>query len=267
MKRSEIHITPAKKKKTGEDLSTVSKTVQEEELTKVQLEALNTGNLILLNSPGMRVLKTGLAILLCFIIEYLRQPKSIYDSSLAAIVCLQADAKKSKRAGWARLLGTMIAGIYAIAFLYLIHSILKIELKSLPYYILLSLFTIPLMTLLVRLKLPDAVSISTMVYIIVCVSFSGLSDAAVYVPMRVFNTVVGILVSIFVNWFPPINILGKKYDAERQKAFINLDSIRDRLERLRAEEEAFEIRKEAERRKIEEHFAEELEEWRHKNRY
>jgi len=41
------------------------------------------------NSPGMRVIKTCLAITICLIIEYFRGTSMPYHSSIAAIVCMQ----------------------------------------------------------------------------------------------------------------------------------------------------------------------------------
>lgn len=251
----------------GEKLGYGATYDQESEESRLKLEALNTGNIILLNSPGMRIIKTCLAVLLCLIIEYFRMPNSLYDSSIAAVVCLRTTNQDTKRTGIARVIGTLLAGVYSIIVIVLLTSVIGIGPNSLPYYILIALFVLPLMQGLVKLGLPDAVSIATIVYLIVCISTTTIGDALSYVPARVMNTIVGILVSIFINWLPILNKLGRKYDEGRQKAIVNVDDVKDRLEKVRIREAELEIKKDIERQKIEDQYAEEIENWKNSNRF
>ncbi len=234
---------------------------------RFSLEALHTGNVILLHSPGMRIIKTGLAVILCMIIDFLRMANNFTDAPIAAIVVLQQDIRKSWKAGLSRVLGTAFAGVYAIAFLYIVTAWLEIEFYSMPYFILIGIMTIPLMHILVQMKQNASVGVASIVFVLVCLSESALVNPIAYVPNRVINTIVGILVSVVINWFPLLNKLGKKYDEGRQRAYVNIDALHDQLLRLRAEEAEFEAKKEAERRKIEHHYAEDMEEWRNKNRF
>lgn len=237
------------------------------EESRLNLEALHTGSVILIHSPGMRIIKTGLAVIICLLLEYLRQSNNFIDSPIAAIIVLQQDTRKSWSAGLARVMGTAFAGIYAIAFLYLATGVFNLDFYSLPYLLLVGFMTIPLMQILVHLKQTSAVGVASIVFLLVCLSESALINPITYVPNRVINTIIGIIVSVVINWFPLLNKLGKKYDEGRQRAYVNIDAIHDQLLRLRAEEAEFEAKKDAERHKIQEHYAEDMEEWRNKNRY
>ena len=70
-------------------------------------------NYLIKNSPGMRVVKTALAILICLVIEYFRGSSMPYHACIATIVCMQPTLKSTFNAAVDRTFGTIIAGVYA----------------------------------------------------------------------------------------------------------------------------------------------------------
>ncbi|WP_053943185.1 FUSC family protein [Kallipyga gabonensis] len=201
----------------------------------LRLQAYNTGNLILVNSPGMRILKTCLSILLCLTVDYIRQASNFYDASIATIVTLRQDTKRTWKAGFFRVLGTFAAGIYASCFVTILSNYTNLERYSLPYLLLVGLFVIPLMQVLVLLKQKDTVTIATIVFLLICVSDSANKQPVVYAMTRVLNNIIGVIIALFINWFPPLNKMGDRYDKHRQRAYINADLIQVRLGELEEE--------------------------------
>ena len=119
--------------------------------------------------------------------------------------------------GKIRLLGIFISGIYSILFYYLFVGILNVQTLSLVYVSLFSLFTIPLMIIFNLLKLSDTIPLGLIYFMLTCFSPSGINDPLLYVGNRFVNMVIGVCVSLFINWCPPINALGKHYENFRNK--------------------------------------------------
>lgn len=55
-------------------------------------------NYLIENSPGMRVVKTALAVLICLLIEYFRGSTMPYHACIATIVCMQPTLKSTVKA-------------------------------------------------------------------------------------------------------------------------------------------------------------------------
>lgn len=220
-------------KKSKGYLSYLERLKQEDSV--LRLQAYNTGNMILVNSPGMRIFKTCLAILLCLTVDYFRGASNFYDAAIATIVTLRQDTKRTWKAGFFRVLGTLAAGIYATCFVTLVSNYTSLERYSLPYLLLVGLFVIPLMQILVLLNQRDTVTIATIVFLLICVSDSANKQPAVYAMTRVINNIIGVIIALFINWFPPLNKLGDRYDKNRQRAYINADLIQVRLSELEEE--------------------------------
>ena len=174
-------------------------------------------NMLLVNSPGMRIIKTAIAVVLCILIDRLRGSEDLIQAAIAAIVCLGQDLKNTWRSSRNRLLGTLIAGIYAYGFVLLNVYWWKLEPGSLVYLLLLGLLSIPLMTLIISLRLPGALVIAMIIYVIVGITVLD-NHPFIFTVERVFATFVGVVVAIFVNWFPPLNAWGKRLRAVKMQA-------------------------------------------------
>ncbi|HHX36415.1 MAG TPA: hypothetical protein GX717_00365 [Clostridiaceae bacterium] len=176
-------------------------------------------NLILVNSPGMRMIKTSLAVTICLLISYFFSVDTAVQSSIATIVCLAQDIKNTWRVSKNRLIGTLIAGLYAYLFILFVVLFLEIQPLSIGYLIVTGLFVIPLISLLVKINKPGGVVIAAIVYVIIALNIEGQAEHPLrYVGIRLLHTLIGVAVAMFVNWFPPLNYLGRRLKKVQMRA-------------------------------------------------
>lgn len=161
------------------------------------------------NSPGMRVIKTCLAITICLIIEFFRGTSMPYHSSIAAIVCMQPTLKSTFKTASDRTIGTLIAGLYGFLFITFFHQQLQWDFESLKYFTLIGLMTLPLMMLIIAVKKQGGLAITVVVFLIVVIN-AGATDPLNYTIERVVGTLIGIGVALFINWLPILNKIGKR---------------------------------------------------------
>ena len=161
------------------------------------------------NSPGMRVIKTCLAITICLIIEYFRGTSMPYHSSIAAIVCMQPTLKSTFKTAGDRTIGTLIAGIYSFLFITIFHQQMQMSLDSFSYYVLIGVMTLPLMMLIIAFKKQGGLAITVVVFILIVIN-AGETNPLNYTIERVVGTLIGIGVALFINWLPILNQIGKR---------------------------------------------------------
>lgn len=162
------------------------------------------------NSPGMRVIKTCLAITICLIIEYFRGTSMPYHSSIAAIVCMQPTLLSTFKTAVDRTFGTLIAGLYGYLFITFFYERMGLSLSPLTYFIMIGLMTLPLMMLMVAIKKQGGLAITVVVFLIVVIN-AGATDPLSYTIERVIGTLIGIGVALFINWLPILNKIGKRF--------------------------------------------------------
>lgn len=162
------------------------------------------------NSPGMRVIKTCLAITICLIIEYFRGTSMPYHSSIAAIVCMQPTLLSTFKTAVDRTFGTLIAGLYGYLFITFFYERMGLSLSPLTYFVMIGLMTLPLMMLMVAIKKQGGLAITVVVFLIVVIN-AGATDPLSYTIERVIGTLIGIGVALFINWLPILNKIGKRF--------------------------------------------------------
>ncbi|GEM_PF-855778 len=162
------------------------------------------------NSPGMRVIKTCLAVTICLVIEFFRDPSMSYHSSIAAIVCMQPTLKSTFKTAVDRTVGTLIAGLYGFLFISFFYQRLHLELNSLIYFFLAGILTLPLMMLMIAIKMQGGLAITVVVFLLVTIN-AGATDPLGYTIDRVIGTLIGIGVALFINWLPLLNKIGKQF--------------------------------------------------------
>ena len=169
-------------------------------------------NYLIRNSPGMRVVKTALAIFLCLVIENFRGSSMPYHACIATIVCMQPTLRSTFSSAVDRTLGTIIAGVYSYIFVILLISTFGMDPHSILYFLVIGALSFPLMALMTYIKKPTSLSITVIVFLVIMLSTSGSNEAntLAYVGGRVAGTLIGIAVALFVNWFPPLNKIGKR---------------------------------------------------------
>lgn len=146
---------------------------------------------------GMRVIKTVVAVYICFLISFLRKGIPFY-SAIAAILCMQSDYINSIKMGKSRIIGTFIGGIYGLLEILLIQYI-NIDLFGYIHYLILSLFLIPIIYTNVFLKVRSSAYISCVVFFSITASVGRSIGPVNFAVNRIIDTLIGILVSIFIN--------------------------------------------------------------------
>lgn len=145
---------------------------------------------------GMRMVKTALAVGICFLLYILRGEEGVpVFSTIAAIICMQPHVDNSRQAAFNRVVGTLVGAAFALLILYVIRFL------PAPYhylkYLLISFSVIPVMYVTVLLKKTGASALAAIVLLSICLS-EGQTPAADAVNRSV-ETIVGILVSLGVN--------------------------------------------------------------------
>ncbi len=156
---------------------------------------------------GMRMIKTSLAVAICFVIYFLRGEEGVpVFSTIAAIICMQSQVENSRQAAFNRVVGTLVGAVFAVCIVHLVREI--------PYYyrffryMVISFTIIPVMYMTVLLRRTGATALAGIVLLSICLSDSG-QPPMVYAVSRSIETIVGILVSLAVN---SVHLPRKKMD-------------------------------------------------------
>lgn len=87
---------------------------------------------------GRRILKSSLAVFLCFVIYLLRgQEGIVFYSCIAAVLCIQQDVTNSKRVAFNRIKGTFLGGFIGMAVLLFEQSFISQDYMLIQYIIIL----------------------------------------------------------------------------------------------------------------------------------
>lgn len=156
---------------------------------------------------GARVFKTGLAVTLSIIISSLLIPDNSPSlAAIAAITTTMPTVRRSFDMFKRRILANTIGGIIAVVMLYLIGS----------NPITIGVATIITIAILNAFNLSDVLSLAGITTIIVMLSSnSNFVLIAIY---RVLETIIGVIVSFFVNWL----ILPPRHDKPFYITLLNL---------------------------------------------
>lgn len=112
--------------------------------------------------PGMRVIKTVIAVYMCFLISFIRETSPFY-SAIASILCMQNSHDNSFKVGKNRMIGTIIGGLYGLLVIVAVDYF-DIKLFNFIYYLILSLFLIPIIYTNVYFKTANSTYISCVVF-------------------------------------------------------------------------------------------------------
>ncbi|MCD8073782.1 MAG: HAD hydrolase family protein [Lachnospiraceae bacterium] len=159
--------------------------------------------------PGMRILKSAAAIILCYFVSFLRGDSGIvFYSQLAALWCIQMYTSATLKNAYQRMIGTIIGALYGLVFLLLWGSLISMEAltKTTMIFQVLNAAVISGMVVLVLyttvlIKKKQASYFSCVVFLSIVVNHAGDSNPYLFVWNRFLDTVVGILIGLLVNTF------------------------------------------------------------------
>lgn len=152
--------------------------------------------------PGMRAIKTALAVTLCVIIASLTSWLSPFFMTLAAIITMQVSTVEAFRIGRTRILGTAVGVGIGLGF----------ALIQPDNALLCGLGILLIIVICNRLNWNGAVQIAAFVFMAIMVNMNGQNPFA-YSATRMLDTFSGVAVGIAVNYFVfPYNNLGLIHD-------------------------------------------------------
>lgn len=152
--------------------------------------------------PGLRILKTGIAVLLCLYIDLLRPPGALpFYSCIATILCMQSDPSLGRKTGEHRMLATLIGGVYGYL---MILSGQGLGIRVLPalHYAFIAVAVMLLIYITVLLRQQRVAYLACVVALSISLSHGGDPDPLGFAVNRVLDTVIGIGVALIVNAIP-----------------------------------------------------------------
>jgi len=152
---------------------------------------------------GMRIVKSAVAVLICYLISFLRKENGIvFYSQLAALWCIQTYRNDTKKNALQRMAGTAIGAAYGLVFLLLERYIRPESIRRhffdaavISGMIVLVLYT----TVLIKKK--HASYFSCVVFLSIVVNHVADANPYLFVWNRFLDTVIGILIGVGVNVF------------------------------------------------------------------
>lgn len=140
-----------------------------------------------LKAPGMRTIKTSLAVAICLIISKLLNLYYPYYAAIAAILCIRSTVSDSFNAAKSRALGTIIGSLLGIFCVFIF-----------PYNPWISgIGVLVLIYFLKAINFEDAFIVACIVFIVIFIP--NHSSSIYYSLHRTTDTLIGILVALVLN--------------------------------------------------------------------
>lgn len=150
--------------------------------------------------PGLRIFKTALAVFLSLCISYLRNDAAIpFYAAIAALICMKTGIDETIEIGVNRVFGTLVGGLSGL--LYLL-TFKRLMLDSFINYLLISLVIFVLIWIMSNLDKPNAITIMCVVLLSITLNHGQeVEYPFTFALNRVIDTLIGVVVAVFVNWF------------------------------------------------------------------
>lgn len=155
-----------------------------------------------LRLPGLRIIKTSLAVFLCLIFYSLLpfpETMKVTTALVATIISLRSTIQESFAVSFTRIQSTFVGAVFGLLVL-MIKESLHLEASSLVYALLLSFFAaLVIWFSVVFLKKGDGAGLGSIIFLII--ALATLEDAS---PLQIaiarfFDTLIGIIIALVVN--------------------------------------------------------------------
>lgn len=162
---------------------------------------MNEKKKITIPGIGMRIIKSAVAVAICYMINIFRNGQGmVFYSQLAALWCIQMYRANTKQNAMQRTVGTVVGALYGLVFL-----LMNPLIKQVPRYqdfvseMLISVMIIVVLYTTVLLKQRQASYFSCVVFLSIVVNHIGDINPYLFVWNRFLDTMIGIAVGILVN--------------------------------------------------------------------
>jgi len=160
---------------------------------------------IVLPGIGMRIIKSAIAVVLCILIDYLRQGAGmVFYSQLAALWCIQMYRNNTLSNAIQRTIGTVVGALYGLIYILLYPACVRsyghdTALKIIFMFI--CIIMVIYTTVLIRKN--QASYFSCVVFLSIVVNHIGDLNPYHFVWNRFLDTVIGIIIGVVVNNIRP----------------------------------------------------------------
>lgn len=171
---------------------------------------------------GMRIVKSALAIAICYLVSFFRSGGIVFYSQIAALWCIQEYISVSRKNATQRFAGTMIGAVYGLIFLLIEKKInLPAGKSEVVNACLISGMIIVVLYTTVLIKKKQASYFSCVVFLSIVVNHVADSNPYLFVWNRFLDTIIGIIIGISVNSF--------SLPRSRQKDILFISGLDDTL--------------------------------------
>ena len=151
--------------------------------------------------PGQRIIRSVVAVWLCFAVYLLRGRQGIpIYSTIAVLQCIQPYTKDMTAMAKKRLMGTLIGAAWGLVALLLELELLRIgKANELLHYLLVGSFAGVVIYFTVLLKMPESSYFSAVVFLTITVNHIWDINPYLFVFDRSLDTFIGVLIAELVN--------------------------------------------------------------------
>ena len=163
---------------------------------------INSSKSHVLPHIGQRIIKTAIAVYLCFLISSLRLligQDMTSEAAITAIVCMQPFIKSAKKYAINRFIGTFIGSLWGLLFLLLISVFPFLGLNSFVLYALMSVGVLLSLYTSVLFRQPESSSLAAVVFICIVIAFPNIENPLIQAGNRFIDVLIGTLIAIVVN--------------------------------------------------------------------
>lgn len=156
---------------------------------------------IKLPSIGMRIVKSAVVVLVCYLINMLRGDQGmVFYSQLAALWCIQMYRSNTKQNAIQRTVGTIIGALFGLVYLLIAPNFIdKPYIGSVLGSIVISVMIVFVLYTTVLLKKQQSAYFSCVVFLSIVVNHVQDINPYLFVLNRFLDTMIGIAVGIIVN--------------------------------------------------------------------
>lgn len=157
---------------------------------------------------GLRIIKSAVAVFLCYLFNYFRGENGIvFYSQLSVLWCIQSYISTTKQNAWQRIVGTFIGAVFGLVVLlmFMLMRNAAWPVNELTLYLTKGLITsigiIFVLYITVILNKKNASYFSCVVFLSIVVIHGGDNNPFVFTLNRVIDTMIGIFLGVAVNLF------------------------------------------------------------------
>lgn len=156
-----------------------------------------------LNLPpiGLRIMKSAVAVALCYVVAFIRGGMgSVFYSQLAALWCVQTYVDTSKKNAIQRFIGTTIGALYGLVFILGWGRIQKVVGDNeFVFAAIISVMIVVILYTTILIKKKQASYFSCVVFLSITVIHIGDANPYIFVWNRFLDTMIGIIIGVGVN--------------------------------------------------------------------